>query len=86
MGDLFLDNNSITDISALRGLTELGSLRLSNNPDLEDIQPLLDNPGLGPIPPWAFGPDLVTLRSTSVSCTDVAALKAKRVSVGSDCP
>ncbi len=87
LASLNLADNSLTDISPLRGLTRLRSLGLSNNPDLADIQPLLDNPGLGPINPGTFGgPDLVTLRSTNVSCTDVAALEAKGVSVSADCP
>ncbi len=76
---LSLDNNSISDISALSGLTSLTDLDLGKNPNLTDIQPLLDNTGLG-------AGDRVILWSTSVSCTDVAALQAKGVSVLSDCP
>ena len=84
---LHLRSNLITDISALRGLTRLRSLGLSNNPDLADIQPLLDNPGLGPIETaFCCYPDAVDLSATNVSCTDVAALKAKGVDVTSDCP
>ena len=74
-----LSNNSITDISALSGLTSLTSLTLGNNPDLSNIQPLLDNTGLGETAQ-------VFLGGTNVSCTDVAALEAKGVDVGSDCP
>ena len=77
--ELSLDNNSITDISVLSGLTSLVGLGLNNNPNLTDIQPLLDNTGLG-------ADDQVNLESTSVSCTDVAALQAKGVTVESDCP
>ena len=87
---LTLYNNSISDINALSGLTGLGdvdgpyyrpgpALNLSNNPNLTNIQPLLANTGLG------VG-DSVDLRSTNVSCADVAALEAKGVTVGSDCP
>ena len=76
---LHLNNNSITDISALSGLTSLTSLDLSNNPNLTDIQPLLDNTGLG-------AGDVVQVQSTNVSCTDVTALQAKGVTVTSDCP
>jgi len=76
---LVLSNNSITDIGPLSGLTSLTLLRLDNNPDLADIQPLLDNTGLG-------AGDRVYLASTGVSCTDVAALEAKGVTVQSDCP
>jgi hypothetical protein len=63
----------------LSGLTSLSELGLENNPNLTDIQPLLDNTGLG-----AGG--TVFLESTSVSCMDVAELQAKGVTVQSDCP
>ena len=76
---LSLNDNSISDISALSGLTSLRDLRLNGNPNLTDIQPLLDNTGLG-------AGDTVYLQSTNVSCTDVAALRAKGVSVFSFCP
>ncbi len=75
---LGLGFNSISDISALSGLTSLTYLDLSSNSGLSNIQPLLDNTGLG-------AGDTVDLRSTSVSCTDVAALLAKGVTVQSDC-
>ncbi|MHC4089453.1 MAG: leucine-rich repeat domain-containing protein [Planctomycetota bacterium] len=75
---LYLGHNSITDISALSGLTSLGYLELWSNSNLTDIQPLLDNTGLG-------AGDTVDLRVTNVSCTDVAALQAKGVTVTSDC-
>ena len=81
---LILGGNSITDISALSGLTNLWHLYLENNPNLTDIQPLLDNTGLGSGFPL---PDQVTLTNTNVSCTDVALLEAKGVIiVDSDCP
>ncbi len=44
---LLLASNSIGDISELSGLTSLTILDLTNNPNLSDIQPLLDNTGLG---------------------------------------
>ena len=78
---LHLHNNSISDITALSGLTSLTFLHLQSNTALNNIQPLLDNAdngGLG-------AGDEVTLRSTSVSCDDVAALAAKGVTVTSDC-
>jgi hypothetical protein len=75
---LRLTRNSISDIAALSGLTSLTWLGLSDNPGLSNIQPLLDNTGLE-------AGDTVDLRSTSVSCTDVAALQAKGVFVQSDC-
>jgi len=76
---LNLSSNRVSDISVLSGLTSLGILQLDNNPNLTDIQPLLDNTGLG-------AGDTVLLRGTNVSCTDVAALEAKAVTVFSDCP
>jgi Leucine-rich repeat (LRR) protein len=76
---LDLSSNSISDISGLSGLTSLMDLNLSYNSNLTDIQALLDNAGLG-------AGDEVDLQSTSVSCTDVAALEAKGVTVISDCP
>ena len=75
---LNLFDNSITDIGALSGLTSLATLNLAGNADLTDIQPLLDNTGLG-------AGDSVGLRTTSVSCTDVTALRAKGVTVASAC-
>ena len=76
---LSLAANSIFDISALSGLTRLTSLHLIANRSLNNIQPLLNNTGLGT-------GDTVDLRVTAVSCTDVAALQAKGVTVCSDCP
>ena len=76
---LRLHLNSITDLSPLSRLTDLELLFLHANPDLSDIGPLLDNPGLGE-------GAAVNVASTNVSCEDVDALKAKGVSVISDCP
>jgi len=75
---LDLASNSISDVSALSGLTSLTNLFLEDNPNLTDIQPLLGNAGLG------VG-DRVALRSTSVSCADVALLEGNGVLVFSDC-
>ncbi len=75
---LGLHNNYITDVGALSELTALTSLTLSSNPELSDVEPLLANPGLG-------AGDEVSLRFTSVSCADVAALEAKGVTVLADC-
>ncbi len=76
---LSLATNSITDISALSGLTSLSSLYLNSNVNLSNIQPLLDNTGLGT-------GDRVFLRGANVGCADVAALEAKGVTVDSNCP
>ncbi len=75
---LRLHFNSITDISPLSGLRGLAFLWLNDNPGLANIQPLLDNTGLG-------AGDRVLLISTNVSCTDVAALEAKGARVESGC-
>ena len=65
----------------IRGLqASLGDLDLSNNPNLTDIQPLLDNTGIG-----VGGSYTINLLNTNVSCSDVAALEAKGVLVTSDC-
>ena len=62
---LHLSDNPISDISPLSGLTSLTLLHLDYN-SISEIQALLDNTGLG-------ADDLVDLRSTTVSCADVAA-------------
>ena len=76
--DLNIGSNSISDITAFGGLTNLSTLYLYYNASLSNIQPLLDNTGLG-------AGDEVYLTSTNVSCTDVALLEAKGVTVSSDC-
>ena len=76
---LYVSANPITDIGPLSGLTNLYILRLDGLPGLTDIQPLLNNTGFGT-------DDIVVLRNTNVSCTDVALLEAKGVIVASDCP
>ena len=73
-----LDNNAITILGSLGGLTALASLTLDDNNDLINIQALLDNTGL------AAG-DNVGLTNTAVECIGVAALQAKGVTVSSDC-
>jgi internalin A len=78
LSGLWLGDNSITDVSALEGLTGLDGLQLSNNPDLADIQPLIDNAGLG-------SGDMVRLDGTMVPCVAVATLAARGPEVVSDC-
>lgn len=72
-------NNPISDISSLRGLTSLTELHVHDLPDLSNIEPLLNNTGLG-------AGDDVELRGMMVSCEDVALLADKGVTVTSDCP
>ena len=76
---LLLWNNAITDIGPLEGMTQLTWVYLSGNADLSNIQPLMDNAGLGT-------GDTVFLSGTAVDCSDVAALTAKGVTVYAACP
>ena len=62
---LGLEDHSVIDIGVLSELTSLRYLNLSRNPGLANVQPLLDNPGLG-------AGHTVFLSGTSVSCTEVA--------------
>ena len=71
---LELTGNDITDITALSGLTSLMQLDLRFNPNLRNIQPLFENPGIG-------DGDIVELRHTDVSCTDQARLAENGVEV-----
>jgi hypothetical protein len=71
-------NNPISDISALRGLTKLTELHIHDLPQLSNIQPLIENTGLG------VGDRVILMRS-DISCEDAAVLQAKGVTVGSGC-
>jgi Leucine-rich repeat (LRR) protein len=71
-------NNPISDIEALRGLTKLTELHIHDLPQLSNIQPLLENTGLGE-------GDRVILMRSDISCADAAALQANGVSVSSGC-
>ena len=71
-------SKSSTDIRARSALTGLTWLLLADNTNLRNIQPVLDSTGLG-------AGDQVRLEGMSVSCTDVAALQAKGVTVTSNC-
>jgi Leucine-rich repeat (LRR) protein len=71
--------NSITDINALEELTNLELVWLSENSDLNSLQPLIDNVGLG-------AGVSVNVSSTNVACSDVNLLQARGVAVISDCP
>jgi glucose/arabinose dehydrogenase len=69
-----LVNNAIADIDPLRGLANLTDLRLQSNRTLTDIQPLLENAGLG-------AGDRVGLGNTSVRCADLTVLASNLVDV-----
>lgn len=71
---LELTGNDITDITPLSGLTKLMGLDLRYNPELRNIEALLENPGLGE-------GDVVELRHTDVSCADQARLAEKGIEV-----
>ena len=74
-----LEQTSVTDLSPLRNMLLLSFLVFDDNRGLSDIQPLLDNPGVG-------RDDTVYLERTSVSCEDIELLRAKRATVTSNCP
>jgi internalin A len=76
---LGLERTAISDLGPLTELTFLSTVVLDDNNDLVDIQPLIDNTGLG------IG-DTVHLVGTHVSCADMAALEANGVMVLSECP
>ena len=71
---LELTGTLVTDLRPLSGLPDILYIDLRYNADLSDIQPLLENPGIGP-------GDIVELRLTSVTCDDQARLAAKGVEV-----
>jgi hypothetical protein len=78
--DADLSGNQIQDISQLSLLPELRSLDLSNN-GIGDLTPLVANPSLG------FG-SAVDVTGNPLDCTkqDIATLRARGVTVITDCP
>lgn len=78
MTKLYVNVTPVSDISALVGLTALGDLDLADNPNLTNIDALLNNAGIG------MG-DQVFLERTGVDCMDVAVLVARGVIMISDC-
>jgi len=65
--------NPITDISAMRGMTRLSELHVHDLPDLETIQPLVENTGLG-------AGDVVIVYNSNV-CAEARGLRDKGVTV-----
>jgi hypothetical protein len=63
---LRLENNDITDVSALAGMNQLDELSLARNWSLYNVRPLLLNSGLG-------DGDELDLRFTYVRCSDMDA-------------
>ncbi len=75
---LGLEGSTVTDLSPLIDMIYLTTLHLHDNRELSDIQPLIDNPGVG-------RDDTVRLERTSVACEDIARLEEKRATVTSNC-
>jgi internalin A len=75
---LSIDGTRVFDLGPLLGLAGLTRLDLRGNVQLTDIQPLLFHPTLGE-------GDGVRLEGTGVSCTDVAALQVRGVTVFTTC-
>ena len=75
---LSLDGTRVFDLGPLIALAGLARLDLRGNVQLRDIQPLLFHPTLGE-------GDGVRLEGTGVSCTDVAALQVRGVTVFTSC-
>ncbi|HSH75864.1 MAG TPA: leucine-rich repeat domain-containing protein, partial [Longimicrobiales bacterium] len=73
---LSVGGHAITDLGPLEGLTNLGFLYLGHSAGLSDIQPLIDNTGLG-------AGDEVDLRNLApaLRCSDVAQLAGRGVTV-----
>ena len=78
LGRLYAFKNLITDVSALQGAINVTRFNLDRNFDLVDIQPLIDNTGLGL-------DDNLDLTDTDVSCTDINTLEARGVFVMHNC-
>jgi internalin A len=78
--DVDLSGNQIQDISELAMLPALRSLDLSNN-QITDLAPLVANPGLG------FG-SAIDVTGNALDCTsqNIATLRARGVTVLTDCP
>ena len=74
--ELDLIGNAITDVSALEGMVNLTELFLTRNGGLSNIQPLVDNVGLG-----TGDRILIEDVSPAMLCSAVAALEAKGVNV-----
>ena len=74
-----LQQTTVTDLSPLIFFFYVYNLDLHDNRELSNIQPLLDNPGVG-------RDDTVLLERTAVPCADIEMLRAKRATVTSNCP
>ncbi|MSR21035.1 MAG: leucine-rich repeat domain-containing protein [Gemmatimonadetes bacterium] len=75
---LDLAGTRVHDLGPLLGLADLARLDLTGNMQLSDVQPLLFHTSFG-------AGDAIRLERTGVSCTDVAALETRGVTVVSGC-
>jgi Leucine-rich repeat (LRR) protein len=75
---LVATGNDLTDISPLAGLGSLTWVSLDSNANLDDIQALIDNPGIGT-------GDVIALWATEVTCAEISALEGTGATVQSDC-
>ena len=75
---LGLEGTRVHDLGPLLGLADLARLDLTGNMQLSDIQPLLFHTSFG-------AGDAIRLERTGVSCTDIAALETRGVTVISSC-
>lgn len=74
-----LESTTVTDLNPLIDMILLSLVKLNDNRELSDIQPLIDNPGVG-------RDDTVWLERTAVACEAIEALREKRATVTSNCP
>ncbi len=73
-----MGSNPITSLSAVTGLTALREIHANDLNSLFDIQPLLDNSGIG-------AGDWVNLTNTPADCAQVAILATRVERLDSDC-
>lgn len=78
LSTLGLEGTRVHDLGPLLGLADLARLDLTGNMQLSDVQPLLFHTSFG-------AGDAARLERTGVSCTDVAALQTRGVTVTSSC-
>jgi hypothetical protein len=71
---LRLENNNITDVSALAALDQLRELSVARNWSLHDVQPLLHNQNIE-------AGDELDLRFTAVRCSDIDAFANRGVTL-----
>lgn len=81
LGALYAEGNQVVNLGGLEAL-HLFELDLDDNPSLSDVDLLIEGRGLS----TSGTKPRVSLRSTAVSCADVASLRGRGIQVDSDCP